>query len=175
MLCVGREYIGCHTITLLCLHWETSAAVTKCWSRQKMKIIQLIYCSYWIDVGNWVTIIMVGLRLHDKHQITHSFDLLVYCLPFSCNHYTNSLFHLLALEKRSCCLHLQETYEHLTFYYLCRLSSGNLYITAINSQSARWSALFLFPVRQREAIVGFCRVCEWHRKSSLYKGLLFLV
>lgn len=62
MLCVGREYIGCHTITLLCLRWETSAAVTKCWSRQNTKIIQLIYCSYWIDVGNWVTIIMVGFR-----------------------------------------------------------------------------------------------------------------
>lgn len=53
---------------------------------------------------------------------------------------------------------------------LC-LSSGNIYITVINSQSAQWSAFFLFPVRQREAIVGFCSVCEC-RKNKL-RDLLF--
>lgn len=75
MLCVGREYIGCHTIILLCLHRETSAAAAQCHSGQKMKISHLIYCTYYSDVGNWVTI-SCGFKLPWRmNPSSLSFDL----------------------------------------------------------------------------------------------------
>lgn len=71
LIFVGREYIGCRTITPI--------VSTKCWSEQKMKIIPLIYCSYRIDVGNWKTIVAVALTLRDKCHIAHS-SYLIHCL-----------------------------------------------------------------------------------------------
>lgn len=67
---VGREYIGCCTIILLCLLWETSA-VTKCLSKRKKKK-RFSNCSYWTnlwtDVSEWLWLsssMMVGFILHD--------------------------------------------------------------------------------------------------------------